>query len=102
VLTGFVSPTGQSPLKGTNPASPTNYEIGSPYTGAAACGDMSGLEIAAELYNDGPKAPYTFLGLIGYNSNSFTYTLLNQLGLLNAFGPPPGWNPGWGKLVPGL
>jgi hypothetical protein len=53
--------------------------------------------------------PYVLfpLGSQTYNSNSFTYTLLQDFNLLNYF--LPGWKsglpisaPGWGNTVPGL
>jgi len=106
-LTGTISPPG-TPLSGygsgdaTNPALPSNTEIGNPYTGSNACANIASLNSWVAAYNSGSKVTYNFLGIGGYNSNSFTYTLDNQLGLLNYFGLPAGWIPGWGKLVPGL
>ena len=56
-------------------------------------------------YNGGENlAKYDFSAIGGYNSNSFTYTLLNDVGLsglLGSFGSV-GFAPGWGSLVPGL
>ena len=57
---------------------------------------------AAQSYNYGPMVTYNFLAILGWNSNSFTFTLLQDTGLLDWFENPPGWNPGWGKPVSGL
>lgn len=54
---------------------------------------------SVQKYNNGSKVPYH--PLWGYNSNSFTYTLLYFLGYGNTF-RPLNWTPDWGKLVPGL
>ena len=62
-------------------------------------------------YDSGSLAHYSFLPYLPgtYNSNSFTFTLLHELdslaysSILGSFGSSvPGWQPGWGKLVPGL
>ncbi len=57
-----------------------------------------------ESYYSGPLVNYAPLpnGTTTFNSNSFTYTLLNQIGLSGAAIPGLGWSPGWGRLVPGL
>jgi RHS repeat-associated protein len=83
----------------SNPALPSNHEVGGPDTSSYACGQISEMEAAVTNYNSNPVT-YTFLGILGYNSNSFTNTLLNQFGI--SFGNPPGWVPGWNKTVPGL
>jgi len=107
-LTGTISPPA-TPLSGfgsgdaTNTALPSNKEVGSPYTGSNACSDIASLNSWVAAYNSGSKVTYNFSAVSGYNSNSFTYTLDSQLGLLSYFGQPGGfWVPGWGKLVPGL
>ena len=80
------------------------------YSGSNACADFAKLLSLVTAYNDGSKVTYSFLAVGGYNSNSFTYTLLTQLGLSSYFGPPGGPQPGgaflvlpgWNKTVPGL
>jgi len=109
-LVGYLNSNSNGPvtgaLPGTDPAdTTTNHEIGQPYTGANACTDIIQLEGSVDLWNLGPKAPYAFLPvsfLPAYNSNSFTHTLLQDVGLGSWFGALPGWVPGWNKLVPGL
>jgi RHS repeat-associated protein len=107
-LTGTIAPPGQGLNSGssndaTNPSLPSNKEIGSAYTGASACGDVTELANLVTAYNQGAKVLYNFLAKgFGYNSNSFTFTLDSQLGLVSYFGQPAGWAPGWGKSVPGL
>ena len=100
-LIGYAGPIGQT-LKGSNPALPSNREVGTTWTNTSAC--AVGISLIGDIdgYNGGPGVPYTFLGSIGYNSNSFTFTLLEEAGLLGYFGNPPFWTPGWGKTVPGL
>ena len=77
-------------------------------TGADLCADIQILINAIGAYNSGALVPYMPIPRKGfYNSNSFTYTLLYNVGLenpsgSNVFPEPPGWNPGWGTLVPGL
>ena len=107
-LTSQIVPPGQgfgsNKNNASDPNAPGNKEIGSPYTGADACLDIIDLLDAIGNYNDGKQAPYLavpipFTGT--YNSNSFTYTLLSDIGL--SFGSP-GFAPGWGPLfsVPNL
>ena len=100
-LIGYAGPIGQT-LKGSNPALPSNREVGTTWTNTSAW--AVGISLIGDIdgYNDGPGVPYTFLGSIGYNSNSFTFTLLEEAGLVGYFGNPPFWTPGWGKTVPGL
>jgi hypothetical protein len=104
-LLGYISTTGVGALPNTNPNSPTNHQIGPTYAGSSACQDISQIENSVASYNGGSLAPYVALPSVlfgGYNSNSFTYSLLNAVGLAFSFGPLPGWTPGWGTLVPGL
>jgi len=104
-MLGTIAPAGQG-LPGTNPGGPGNAEMAPPYYGANACGLVN--EILGDLshYNSyGPWVWYDYTATWSYNSNSFTYTLLSQTGLLAFFGHYPGGSlllPGWGKLVPGL
>lgn len=110
-LYGFVEPVPSGPIPpgtfrgNTNPTTNTLEETDS---GANICADISILLGAIGAYNSGTLAPYMPVPRNGfYNSNSFTYTLLYDVGLenpggSNIFPEPPGWNPGWGKLVPGL
>jgi len=100
-LKGYIEPVAGGVFNGsTNPATNTLVETD---TGADICGDISILLSAINSYNSGTLVPYMPIPRKGfYNSNSFTYTLLDDVGLQNVFLSPPGWNPGWGKLVPGL
>jgi hypothetical protein len=92
---------GSNKNNASNPA--TNKEISSPYTGANACLDVLDLLGAIANYNDSKQVRYMAVPIpfVSYNSNSFTSTLLNDVGL--SFGSP-GFAPGWGPLysVPGL
>jgi RHS repeat-associated protein len=118
-LEGFVNPPG-GPVLGigtTHASDPTNlynlnnnYEIGTPFTGPMACADVGIIESLELSYNAGPRVPYYLLGQ--YNSNSFTFTLLSDVGLSSNFGSLPThfnpfhpgrfFYPGWNELVPGL
>jgi len=94
----------------SDPSLPSNIQIGGTYGGALACGAVQYLLNQVDSYDQGKLATYNFLAIPGtYNSNSFTYTLINDLNsvafgsILSAFGSQvPGWAPGWGKSVPGL
>jgi RHS repeat-associated protein len=105
-LTGMINPPGAGLAAGkwnaSNPTNPTtNQEIGDPYDDPG-CQDVIKLLNAVNKYNSGSKVAYTFLSGFSYNSNAFTYTLLSDIGLSNAFGHPTGRTPGWGQLVPSL
>jgi len=106
-LTGTIAPPGFGLNAGgndaTGPGLPSNIEVGAPYRGANACSDITLLNNWVTSYNNGRKVTYNFTGRGGYNSNSFTFTLDSQLGLLKYFGQPGGLLlPGWDKRVPGL
>jgi RHS repeat-associated protein len=115
-LYGFVEPPddplGKGSKHATNPTK--NKELGSEL--AVPCTDLGVLETNISLYNFNPQ-PYARIpnGSSTYNSNSFTYTLLGNLGLsLTDFGvsslptsfsilhPLQSFYPGWGFTVPGL
>jgi RHS repeat-associated protein len=85
----------------TNPA--TNHELGS-ITGAGTCLEVLTLEGAVASYNIAPQVQYALFpnGKTTFNSNSTTYTLLNDIGAAATFGAVIGWSPGWGATVPGL
>jgi len=105
LLVGYISTTGVGSLQGTDPNSPTNHQIGKAYTGANACSDITQLENDVNKFKSGPKVFYNALPSLtlgGYNSNSFTSTLLYDVGLLNYYGTLTRWAPGWGFKVPGL
>jgi len=90
-------------LKGTNPV--TNRQLLSETGGADVCDNVSALLGSVMAYNAGTLVNYAPLpnGSTTFNSNSFTYTLLNQIGLSGAATTALGtWTPGWGQLVPGL
>jgi RHS repeat-associated protein len=90
-------------LGGTNPYtnSPLGSESGS---GGGTCTDVMTLLTAVSDYKSGSGVAYAPVpdGSSTFNSNSFTYTLLNDIGLSAVFQPFIGWSPGWGQLVPGL
>ena len=80
---------GSNKNNASDPAAPGNQEIGSPYTGVYACSDILAMLYDVSLYQSRPQVPYLavpipFTGT--YNSNSFTYTLLDDVGL--SFGWP--------------
>jgi RHS repeat-associated protein len=117
-LVGTVAEVGiGQPLGNTNPGGPGNTEIGPAYTGPNACLDAQSIVADAENYNaSGNWVKYNpvagvgigpigivLLGTLGYNSNSFASTLVNQVGLTNYFGFSGNIStPGWGLTVPGL
>ena len=93
--------------KGTSgPTLPENVQVGSSYTGSDACDDLVKLLATVGAYqNTGVFAPYTYYpgkSGVGFNSNSYAYTLVNDLGLTSYFGTPGGLVPGWGLVVPRL
>ncbi len=104
-LTGIISgtngATNPSPLRGDNTA--TNTVLGSDIGGASVCAQAAQLLTDVQSYNRGAQPGYSPLpnGTSTFNSNSFTYTLLSQVGLAGIFGQAA-WSPGWGFLVPGL
>jgi len=67
-------------LPGTNPS--TNVFLGSD-AGSFACAVIPELMSLVQAYDFGPKVTYHPLGW--FNSNSFTYTLLNDIGLSTFF-----------------
>jgi len=97
VLTGFgnlisnVSPTGLY-NENTNPASSVYWESLEP------CSLVLQLEADARTLNN--VVPYSLpqLGSHWYNSNSFTYTVVTELGL--PVPSPPVLAPGWGNYIP--
>ena len=105
VLVGYMDPVipGQTvgTLRGTNPA--TNEKLLTD-TGADACSDVLQLRDDVKQYDSGPSVKYASLsnGTTTFNSNSFTFTLLNQIHLSTLASLVIGWSPGWGQLVPGL
>jgi hypothetical protein len=104
VISGTVDPTQRNPLPGDNPS--TNQVVGSDVGASSVCDAAMSLLNDVEAYDNGYLSPYAPLpnGVTTFNSNSFTYTRLNQVGLAGPNGPfqEPGWSPGWGQLVPGL
>jgi RHS repeat-associated protein len=114
-LVGNYNPPGQGLASGksiaSDPSLPTNHEIGSAYDGANACSDITGMLTEIQSYNNSPvpyaALPFRIFGT--YNSNSFTFTLLTDVGLSSYFGNIPRHSylaglpyPGWGLSVPGL
>jgi RHS repeat-associated protein len=98
VLTGFgnlitnVSPTGLY-NENTNPASNIYWESPEP------CSVVLQLEAdATALNNIVPYTGYWPFGTNWYNSNSFTYTVITELGL--PVPAPPVSAPGWGNTIP--
>jgi hypothetical protein len=112
-LIGFINAPGTAGVLGygtshqSNPL--TDTQLGS--TQSIPCTDMSVVNsLVLSDYNFDP-VKYAFLpnGGSTFNSNSFTYTLLLDLGLGSYFGPYPTnilggrlFYPGWGYAVPGL
>ena len=99
-LTGQINPPGQGLAAGkwnaSDPDNSTNHEIGSALDEP---GCVMSLELlnAVNNYNSGPKVAYTFLSGFSYNSNAFTYTLLEDIGEATYFGHPSGFTPGSGS-----
>jgi hypothetical protein len=92
-------------VNGTSgPSLPLNSKVGMTYASADACDSLTQLTVSVGLYKDnGVFAPYNYhAGSGGYNSNSYAFTLLSDIGLGLWFGTPPGIAPGWGIRVPGL
>jgi hypothetical protein len=104
--------TGEADLPGTGmganhnntslPGAPHNTEIGGSYTLPDACSDILTMLLDMDAYDaSGTKVRYNLLAVPGtYNSNSFTYTLLQNVALSSYFGNPTLF--GWGFSVPGL
>jgi RHS repeat-associated protein len=89
-------------LGATNPNSdPT---IGSEVGGTNVCGDIQQLLDAVVDYDNTKGVPYALWPTgSNRNSNSFTYTLLYDIGLSASFSQSvQSFAPGWGMLVPGL
>jgi hypothetical protein len=68
------------------------------------CSEILMIQWEYQDYQAGVNVNYAPLanGTTTFNSNSFTYTLLWDIGLGKTFTPYVGWAPGWGYLVPGL
>jgi len=96
---------------GTTNISSSNF-VASDTGGQDVCNQVAALIQAFNNYQNGSHVPYKPVPKSGsgnYNSNSFTFTLLYDVGLVangpfSVFPSPPGfgWTPGWGMLVPGL
>jgi hypothetical protein len=69
---------------------PNNYEVGRVYAVLNACANIDELYNLVDSYNSGSMVTCDFYAIGGYNSNSFSYTFLSQIGLLNYFGTPGG------------
>jgi hypothetical protein len=104
-LIGITSNPAGNGLDGTNPRAADNHQIGMSYMGPQACDDIRSIVNKVSQYNGGAnRSIYNAVPEIGpgYNSNSFTYTLLNDISLSTYFGYIGYFAPGWGGLVPGL
>src|SRR5271170_1987741 len=115
-LEAFVSPPSNPLGFGTghvsNPGRAHNIELGYPVS--APCDDFEKLITIVDDYDKGLRVPYAALpnGVTTWNSNSFTFTLLGDLGLSSSsFGAAPTpptrpqigrFYPGWRYTVPGL
>jgi RHS repeat-associated protein len=88
-------------LGATNPSKdPT---LASEVGGANVCYEITELLDAMVDYGNTKGVPYALWPKgSSRNSNSFTYTLLYDIGLSALFGPSVSFAPGWGMLVPGL
>jgi RHS repeat-associated protein len=111
-LIGFINAPGTPGVLGANTHHGSNpghdTQLGS--TQSIPCADIGDINTDVGYYN-GQPARYAFLpnGTSTFNSNSFTYTLLEALGLQNDFGSLPTnilggipFYPGWGYTLPGL
>jgi RHS repeat-associated protein len=87
-------------LGSTNPY--TNERIGFE-VGPDTCSELSSLLDVVNNYDATAGVLYAPIpnGGTTYNSNSFTYSLLYDIGLAGILSPTA-WAPSWGQLVPGL
>jgi hypothetical protein len=93
--------TGGPYLGSTNPSSDT--QLGNETGGTDVCDLISKLLTSIADYTATPGVPYALWPTgSSRNSNSFTFTLLTDIGLISDFQNAPSWAPGWGMLVPGL
>ena len=90
----------------SGPNLPNNLKVGATYMGANACKDLDDLIVDVDLYQINGnfatynQGPFPIHGVrSGYNSNSYAFTLLNDIGLASHysngnpyswFGTPPG------------
>ena len=90
---------------------PSNIQVGQTFSSGLACGAIDFLMSEVNSYDVSSLAKYSAApSLPGtYSSNSFTYTLIQDLynnpyysGIVGSFGTSITWVPGWGRLVPGL
>ena len=99
-LVGYIE-AGPNYQGATNPAA--NQFVASDSGGQNVCTEVDDLIYDVEGYQSTGGVPYMPIPRRGYyNSNSFTFTLLSEIGLIDYFPEPPGWNPGWSRWVPGL
>ena len=104
---GYIEPVSSGQfLGGTNPA--TNQKLAVD-AGASVCDQVNALLGDIKSYDQNPVnyKPVPKSGSGYYNSNSFTFTLLFDIGLVGSSGSgvfpsPSAWAPGWGLFVPGL
>jgi RHS repeat-associated protein len=99
----FTDPVGTTQISSsTNVASDTGP--------GSICDMVNALTAAVGNYDSGTLVLYRPVPQKGsgyYNSNSFTFTLLYDVGLVGpsgsgVFPSPQNWTPGWGLIVPGL
>jgi hypothetical protein len=104
VLQGGISDTFDGPVsKGaSDPTRSDNIKVGRSYSDA--CAKLTSIIITADLYDDVANKPAynATLSNGGFNSNSYAFTLLNDVGLGWFFGAPRKRAFGWGAIVPGL
>ena len=90
-LQGFINPPGGNVLgAGTRHASDPTHDSQIGGTQSIPCDDISLIDGIVGKYNAGSRVPYAFLpnGKTTYNSNSFTSTLLSDIGLQGTFNLP--------------
>ena len=89
-------------LGSTNPGK--NTAIGSDTGGADVCDMITALLADVSDYQMSAGVAYSLVpnGTTTFNSNSFTFTLLYDIGLSKAFASSIFSSPGWGFRVPGL
>jgi hypothetical protein len=113
-LIGFVNPPGGPVLGvGTGHSSNPSHDSQIGATQTISCVDIEAIDLTISHYNNASPVPYAFLpnGSTTFNSNSFTFTLLGDIGLGGVFSLPTNllrgffgrpFFPGWGYSVPGL
>jgi RHS repeat-associated protein len=97
-------------IRTSGPGLPANIQVGGTYS-CTNCGVVTQLLASVGLYSQsGNLAAYSGTMNGGYNSNSYAFTLLEDIGLAGFTSSGSSWSwfgtpwlaPGWGVTVPGL